>query len=339
MKSAALKLFFQAERETCNQMVISVRHQSQLFDTNDLNWFVVNCLDPLMLNLDGQSNQTSFPVAHAGFIHGLELVSLNWIKSDDKRDFVLKAWNEYYPKILNIIQLAPHKVFAETSNLFSHLLGFGHERPLCWLSMMSKVLGELDSYELFKQAGFVCAWMAGLAHFRDTALNQLETMPAPIVRALFDLSDDIDLKSHLARLRNSRWAKKLSATENGTPSSYCVERRIGRCDLLGGEFPLPPQALNYRGQLLIKSGELAWQLHADAFGSTLIPSDIRDLQDAAAVVDVQVLSAFSNIAGLHDVSGFSSVACLTDTVVLTSQETFAVIILSTPEYMDDMARR
>ncbi len=85
MKSSALQLFFQAERDTCNQMVASVRHQSQLFDSNDLNWFLLNCLDPLMLNLDGQSNHISFPVAHAGFIHGLELVSLNWIKSDDKR--------------------------------------------------------------------------------------------------------------------------------------------------------------------------------------------------------------------------------------------------------------
>ncbi len=204
---------------------------------------------------------------------------------------------------------------------------------------MSKILGELDSYESFKQAGFVCAWMAGLAHFRDAALNQLETMPTPIVRALFDLSDDIDLKCHLARLSNSRWIGKSPATESGASSSYRVERRIGSCDLLGGEFPLPPQALNYRGQLLIKSGELAWQLHADAFGSTLIPFDIRDHQEdvSAAVVDLQALSTFNSLAGLNDVSGFSSVACLTDTVVLTSNETFAVIILSTPEYMDGTA--
>ncbi len=80
MKSSALQLFFKTERENCNRMVASVRHQSISVEIDDLNWFLFNCLDPLMANFDGQSNSATFPIALAGFKHGLELASLNWLK-------------------------------------------------------------------------------------------------------------------------------------------------------------------------------------------------------------------------------------------------------------------
>ena len=329
MKSSALKLFFQAERDTCNQLVASVRHQSPLLDTNDFNWFITNCLDPLMCHLDKQSNQATFPVAHAGFIHGLELASLNWLKSDVKKDVILKTWNQFYPEILPIIDVAPHKVFAETSNVFSHLLGFGHERPLKWLALMSSILSELDSRDSLKKAGFVCAWLAGLAHLRGPALAQIETLAEPVVRALFGLSNAHDLKRHLAELKNNRWYKGLRFQGNADDSSPNVEKRIGNCNLLGGEFPLPPQAFAAGGQLFITSGKLAWRLYADAYGATLVPFDPGELAEISAEpVARKSFSDFSHLTALNDISDISSVAHLNDTIALTSDETFAVIILS-----------
>ncbi len=330
MKSSTLKLFFQAERETCNQMVASIRHQSQHLDINDLNWFMSNCLDPLMVKLDGQSNLVTFPVAHAGFRHGLELASINWLKSDYKKQIVIKTWNEFYPNIIHIVQQAPNKVFSETSNVFSHLHSFGNEQPVKWLALMSKVLNQLDTHESLKEVGFVCAWMAGLAHFRELSVKQLETLSPPLVRALFDLSDGHDIKFHLDKLKNNRWSKALPLLAQVNPPLYTVELRIGSCDLFGGEFPTPPKAFVVDEHLFIESGKFAWQLYADVFGSTLIPFDIDELKGISEEPSQSpTLSSFNSVLGLSDINEASSIASLTDTVALTSNETFAVIILST----------
>lgn len=329
MKSSALKLFFQAERETCNQMVASIRHQSQLFDSSEFSWFISTCLDPLMAKLDGQSNQITFPVAHAGFKHGLELASLNWLKTDAKKAITIQVWNELYLKIVNIVQLVPCKIFSETSNLFNRLISFDDKKPVKWLTLMSKITDELDTYESLQDVGVVCSWMVGLAHLRELALKKLLTLSPQIVRTLFDLSDIHDLKHHLDKLSNNRWPKvKRSSTQNNLPH-YTVEIRIGRCDLLGGEFPFPPKVFTSNGDLFVTSGKLAWRLYADIFGSTLIPFDIDELKNISEVSNQALpFSHFNNIPELSDINSVSSVASLTDTVALTSDESFSVIILS-----------
>lgn len=339
MKSSSLELFFKTERDNCNQMVASIRHQSPLVDIDDFNWFLSNCLDPLMVNFDGLSNQISFPVAHAGFKHGLELASLNWLKNDFKREVVLNTWSGFYNKTLELVQGAPSQVFSETSNLLSHLISFGSEKARKWLSLMSKISKELDSHEALKGAGVVCAWMTGLAHFRELALLQFDSLSPRTVRILFGLTDTHDLTFHLEKLRADRWAKISSSLPQSNPPAYSMEMRIGQCHLLGGEFPSPPEALVSGEQLFIKSGTLAWQLYADIFGATLIPYDRAELKEIAAKSNQGLeFSAYREVIGLNDLRETSSIAMLSDTVVLTSSETFSVIILSRSTPSNSMAR-
>jgi len=321
-------------------MVASVRHQSQLVDIDDFNWFLSNCLDPLMVNFDGQSNQISFPIAHAGFKHGLELASLNWLKNDYKKEIVLNTWSKFYNKALKLVQDTPNKVFSETSNLLSHIVGFGNEKPQNWLRLMSNILDELDSHETLKGAGVVCAWMSGLAHFRELALQQLDSLSPRTVRILFGLTDTHNLAFHLENLRADRWGKVSSSLSQSNPPLYTMEKRIGQCHLLGGEFPTPPETLVSDGQLFIKSGELTWQLYADTFGATLIPFDMPELKElAGAPYQATEFSTFKNVLGLNDLNDASSIASLKDTVALTSSETFSVIILSISNASNSMAGR
>lgn len=340
MKSSSLQLFFKTERDNCNQMVASARHQSQLVDIDDFNWFLSHCLDPLMINFDGQSNQVSFPIAYAGFKHGLELTSLNWLKNDYKKEVVLNTWNELYNKAPKLVQGTPSKVFSETSNLISHLVSFGGEKPQNWLRLMSKISDDLDSNEALKGAGVVCAWMSGLAQFRELALQQLDSLSPRTVRILFNLTDTHNLAFHLENLRSDRWGKANNSLSQSNPPPYTMEKRIGQCDLLGGEFPTPPKALVSAGQLFIKSGELAWQLYADLFGATLIPIDMPEFRDVAGGPQQAVeFSTFQNVLGLNDLKDASSIASLKDTVVLTSNETFSVIIMSISTPSNSIARR
>ncbi len=101
---------------------------------------------------------------------------------------------------------------------------------------MSKILDELDSPESLKDAGVVCAWMSGLAHFRTPALLKLEFLPPQTVRVLFGLSDSYNLETYLEKLKLDRW-QSVSRLSQDNPPTYTMETRIGQCLLLGGEFP------------------------------------------------------------------------------------------------------
>jgi hypothetical protein len=325
VKSAALQQFFQVERGFCNQMVASVRHQSPAIDTDDLDWFISNCLDPLMISLDKDSHQVSFPIAQAGFSHGLELAAHNWLKTDQQQEILRILWSGFHVEIKQLLQQDAVDVFADIGNLLNHLFSSDTDFPIKWLKLMIPVSGALTSLTLLRQTGLVCAWMSGLAHYRKAALQQLESLPKEIVRKLFDLPDNRNISQHVAALKSNRWR---SADDNQA-AFYHLQTRVGSCSLLDGDFPAPPQVYAFDNQLFVKSGALAWQLHVDLFGSSLLPCDADDIESYISTNNCeQNLDKLDEVPGLDDINTLSSTARLPDTIAMTATQTFAIIILS-----------
>lgn len=329
MKSAALQHYLTVERDYCNQMVASVRHQSQSLDTAEFTWFLSDCLDPLMAALDGRSNQETFPIALAGFKHGLELAALNWLKNDAKKELLQQLWSGHYREIIAIVQQEPAKTFTQTGNLLSHLNALDPGHPQEWLTIMSRVTGVLEGHAQLTQTGLVCAWMAGLAHYRESALRQLTTLPETVARKLLELPDVRDLKQYLDELTKNRWLTVQSAANDNPVSTHGLKARVGSCTLLGGDLPAPPEVFAGDGQFFVRSGDLVWQLYVDAYGSSLLPCDPNDLKRHMSTNNqARIFSGLSQIPGLQDIGDISSTASLADTVALTSAETFAIIVLS-----------
>lgn len=327
MKSAALKAYFQAERDTCNQMVASVRHQYPNLNLDDFKWFLTHCLDPLIVTLDGQSNQITFHVAHAGFQYGLELASLNWLKSESKKALLFKAWNDLYPRVDSLLSLSPGELFAGTSNSLNNILAFGEEKPNSWLDLMIKSCDEISSIEQFKITGVVSAWLAGLAQYREIALQKINELPDGVTRKLFKLSDSHDLNFHFDQLKASRWfePQQIKASTSGT--EIREKYRIGKCSFVGGDFPLPPKIFVEDEQMYVFSDTHIWKLYADSFGATLIPSDNLQPEELKQI-EQQISNnpKLTSLGRFSDLTDINSVAQLDDTLVFTSPETFSVII-------------
>jgi len=327
MKSDALKQFFDAERETCNQMVSSVHHQYPQLDTDSFNEFLKECLDPIMEKFDGDSNQISFPVAYAGFKHGLQLATLNWLSDESKRNIVKCTWTEYYPCILPIVSAAPEKTFTKTSNILHQLSGVNLRFPLHWLNTMSSIASDCEDVQILDKAGAVCAWMAGLAHYREAALTQLKTLPAALHKKLFSLNDVTDVEIHYAELTRNRWASNASIYSTEPDNLYKHQRRIGQSELLGGDFPSVPEVVTNGQQLFVKTGSTTWLLHADSFGTTLLPHDEPDDRDLSVTPNLLPIKELDELKDIHNIS---SVAHLDDTIAITSPETYSVILISCP---------
>jgi len=327
MKSVALKAYFQAERDACNQMVASVRHQYPNLNLDDLNWFLTDCLDPVVLTLDGQSNQITFHIAHVGFKYGLELASFNWLKSETKKALLFKVWNDLYPRVDSVLKESPSELFAGTSNSLNNILAFGEDKPNAWLDLMIKSCDEINSIEQFKIIGVVSAWLVGLAQYRDIALQKINELPDVVTRKLFKLSDSHDLNYHFDQLKANRWFEPQQIKTNTTSTEISEKYRIGKCSFVGGDFPLPPKIFVEGDQLYVLSGTHIWRLYADSFGATLIPSDNLKPEDLKQI-DQQISNTpkLLSLGCFSDLTDINSVAQLDDTLVFTSLETFTVII-------------
>jgi hypothetical protein len=326
MKSAALKAYFQAERDTCNQMVASVRHQYPNLNLDDFNWFLTDCLDPVVRTLDGQSNQITFHIAHVGFKYGLELASFNWLKVETKKALLFKVWNDLYPRVDSVLKESPSELFAGTSNSLNNILAFGEDKPNVWLDLMIKSCDEISSIEQFKVIGVVAAWLAGLAQYRDIALQKINELPDAVTRKLFKLSDSHDLNYHFDQLKTSRWFEPQQIKTSPT-ATIREKYRIGKCSFFGGDFPLPPKIFVEGDQLYVLSDTHIWRLYADSFGATLIPSDNLQPEELKQI-DQQISNnpKLISLDRFSDLTDINSVAQLDDTLVFTSPETFSVII-------------
>ncbi len=324
IQSLALRAFFQTQRMACNQRVAQVRHQHPRFSTDDLQWFIEHCLDPLMRPLEAENPLRTFKLAEAGFGLGLELVALHWVADESRRSLLHRLWTELYPSMLETLVAAPADILAPTANLLQHLLSTPGTSPQRWLDTLARAGDCLDSPACWRRAALAGAWLAGLAHYRDSALRELAAMPAPLACRLLQVPKQ-RLGVALARLGASRWCA-LEALAGDKPDAVpVVARRVGQCSLLGGLFERPPQVRVCERHLWVQSGQSHWQLYADAFGAVLLPAAECPAGRPQRLPVAPALQAL-----LPDIDTFSSGARLSDTLALTSPESFAVLLLACP---------
>ncbi|CZF87056.1 hypothetical protein [Grimontia marina] len=176
-------------------------------------------------------------------------------------------------------------------------------------------------------AGCVCAWLTGLAQYREIALTKIAALPEPLVRKLFKLTDSQNLDAFTLQLNEKRWTQSRQVPKSEKGPDVVERYRIGKCSLVGGEFPLTPRVYIEDEQLYVLSDTRVWRLFADSFGATLVPEDkllAKDINrvEQKIVNDRQLIPCDS----FNDIADINSVALLDDTLVFTSTETFSVII-------------
>lgn len=330
IQSVALREFFSRERDYCNQMVASLRHQYPQFDLPGFESFLQQLLDPFMQSLSGQPPDALNELAHAGFQHGLELAAGQWLKNPEKRHCVERLWRELYPAMSSWLLVSPRAWLAKIQNVIHHLLLASPDAPDRWIKNMQKLLTLCPTAECIESAGVVCAWLVGMAHFRNAAQDCLARFPGQIYQVLVDIAFDGEEPSpHQNDVFSQRWQVPAGAAG---PLSY--QGRCGGSEWLAGEFHQLPRITLHQQQVYVKAGAHYWALYADRFGRSLVP--VESEQAAALEFDraehdfalpPELHQALFQIPQLQDIKTFSQ-ACLTgDTLVLSSRESFAILLL------------
>jgi hypothetical protein len=167
------------------------------------------------------------------------------------------------PGMAGLVVADPPRVFGSLANAVVHLQRY--RAPVDeWLRRVENAAAS-GGVTTTLQAGQVAAWVLGLSHFRDGALAVASTLSDEAFSAALGATEVSARAEALEKLRRDRWWRP-GHTLSDRPR---VVHRVGAFRGFGGTFLSPPRLGTRDDHIVIRAGDDAWALHADAWGATL----------------------------------------------------------------------
>jgi len=182
------------------------------------------------------------------------------------------AWRDLLPKIPGLILGNARNLAGAVSNSVYRLTLASPSAPKRWLAIMEQVGPRCRNIETFLEIGKIAAWRAGMAEYRDAALEILrEIDPALAVYAL-GLKPSAELpaiSAILEQMERDPWRHPETFGKQPDRRCLAVVSVVGSFRGFGGEFITPPRVTNHSGEFILSDVESEWTLTADCFGSRL----------------------------------------------------------------------
>jgi hypothetical protein len=173
------------------------------------------------------------------------------------------------------IATAPRRILGSLSNAAHHLAATPDSRAEIWRNRLVELAPRCSNANELLSVAQLLAWRAGLAHFRAPALTAADALPPDLALEALGAPAGLNWSEvRDAHLTDPWFGYKLPAT---------LDRRIGAFRGFGGLFVAPPQVTRSGSHLLVRSGDEAWILLADAFGATFHRATPEEIADAAPV--------------------------------------------------------
>jgi hypothetical protein len=197
---------------------------------------------------------------------------------------------------------------------------------------MSRLGAQAKDADTLLRLGQVLAWRAGLAHYRESALNIADALPEPLALAAVGATGT--WAEVRARLRADPWFDPSCAAR-----SVHVAACIGGFRGFGGLFSLPPRVHRSFDFLIAVAGNDGFLVTADAFGATFHRASADELAAARTqselpsgvhVRDEQILYR-ERLVEAPTCGKISSVASLGRTLAITSTLTHSIVLVSLGE--------
>jgi hypothetical protein len=329
MLSEAFASALQSRRADYNAQFLAARRAAPELTEEAFKAFLQNCLDPLVSAVAVVDRGAVLEVVDTGYAVGLELLSQRLAGPRAHNPVLDYTFRQLFPALARFVAAAPDAVIPRLCNAVHHLSSAPGARVTDWSTTMAKLGPSTSSVAELLELGQVTAWLCGLAHYRASALELCQRLPAPLLAMLLCVQPE-SLSSVLNRLHVDPWflpsAPTLGLRFAGT---------FGGFRGFGGPFLAPPRVARVGQGLFVLSGEDAWLVAADAFGCTLHRAQPGELSGARHDVEgahVKVERAHVVVNGqalpLHDTGAPLSVAGNASTVLFTTAHSYAVSVVA-----------
>jgi hypothetical protein len=211
----------------------------------------------------------------------LDLVGQEFLGMRSRYPALVAGWQRLLPALAAHVAAEPRRVPGAITNALYHLSTTPQAQPQLWMDSVLGLAAAGAETETLLAAAQAAAWRAGLAHYRQGAIDLCRRLPPRLAAmalglpasAIADATAEAGperLERALARLRDDPWLDPAEAWGEAAPKRRLqLVRRVGAFRGFGGLFMAPPTVTCPAGQFVVSDGADQWLLCADRFGATL----------------------------------------------------------------------
>jgi hypothetical protein len=247
-----------------NAQFAAARRLYPELDAGAFRAFLESTVDPLAEATSAARPDRLADVVMAAYELGLELVGKRLVAPGSRQASVESGWRAVVSAAAPLVAESPRRVLASIGNALHQLSTTPGGRPEQWLRELPPLATRCPDAETLLRVGQVLAWLAGLAHYRASALAVADTLPEAL--ALAAVGGSGSWAAVRARLDGDPWFVPSLAA--GDARGRTIVRAVGAFRGFGGVFLQPPRIVRRAAQLIVTSSDEAWVLTADAFGAT-----------------------------------------------------------------------
>jgi hypothetical protein len=261
--------FLRARRADCNARFAAARRLRPRLDAGDFSLFLRDQVSPLASAVDAGE---SYIVLDQAYDLGLRLVAEKLAGPAAFSPAINSLWATAFPAMATLIATAPRRVIGSLSNAAHHLSATPDARPEIWQRRLIELAPLCSNVDELLTVAQTLAWRAGFAHYRVPALTAVDSLPPALALAALEAPSD------------SNWDEVRDAHLSDPWFGYSHGRRVGAFRGFGGLFLTPPLVTLSESHLLVRSGDEAWILVADAFGATFHRASSDEIQGASPIL-------------------------------------------------------
>ncbi|MGA9767606.1 MAG: hypothetical protein WBV94_01090 [Blastocatellia bacterium] len=267
----------------------------------------------------------------------LELTGKAYFGRETRYTALVTAWRKLFPALAPLLATEPARFSAAVTNAVYSLSMIPSARPTFWIDAMIEIGGHCTDVDAFLEAGKIVAWRAGLAHYRQSALDAVKRIEPQLARLALALheSNNASMETIVERLMADPWLAPAAATQSEPREKRLrIVSVVGAFRGFGGVFVSPPEVALSEGDFVAFDNENCWMITADLFGATFhrIGNSLPDIdkpQRADFTIDKSgLVTRDSRSAAFAQLAGASSRASTETTLAVTIPHSHSVYLIA-----------
>ena len=256
-------------RDRYNTKFALARHTYPALDGEAFGKHLKKTVEPIVESISENDVEKIDAVTDALYDLSLELIGKDFFGRQIRYPSVLDGWEILLPLIPNLLSKDPLKLTSAVTNALYNLSIEPNARPSFWIETMIEIGKLCEDTEEFLEAGKIIAWRAGLAHYREGALEVCRDLKTEIACAALGINEVQNIESLISQLEQDPWLNPQEFLGGITKEKRLrVVSVVGAFRGFGGLFIAPPKITYTDGQFLIYDSENWWAMTADCFGAT-----------------------------------------------------------------------